>query len=352
MKKQRIFAFDFIRAIAAVSIVLLHYNAVFLFIPEPIPDLMIFGTQIANIYLGSWAVSLFFILSGASLMYVYGDGKLKIWKFYKKRILGIYPMFWIAYFFGFLLLFALCGRIPFNNIPPTRFIFTIFGLDGMLLTVLPNYYILGEWFLGCIILLYVVFPIFRYIIKKIPRVSVIIILVIFALMEIFYNGDLNKDVIFLTRLPEFCFGMYLVQYVKKVNLSTAIVSLAIICTNWIIKPDFIAGDVQVLYIGIASFLVLMYLDKFVEKSNLLKDLSMFFSKYSYAIFLTHHVIITQVTSWINVFNMSWYGSCAAFLLCFTLTLISSYLLYKLEKKITSRINFYIDNISNKIKPIK
>lgn len=353
MKAKRIFGFDFIRAIATITIVILHYNAeLFIFRCPERSDLMIFGTQFSNIYLGAWGVSLFFILSGASLMHVYGNSKFKLFTFYKKRFFSIYPMFWIAYAFGFLLLFWENGNIPFINVPKSHFLLTIIGFDGNLSPVMSTFYILGEWFLGCIIAMYVVFPILLWLIKKHPIILAFLLIGVFCCMEFVYNGKLYRNYIFLTRLPEFCFGMYFVKYMKFFNKKSFVLTLfcvAIVAVNWIIAPKIIPSDIQVFYVGVASFIALMYVSKFFEKSNLIKSLSGFFSKYSYAIFLVHHVVILQISQRFDLLTFRLTSSIALFLICFVITLILAVLLYKLEKCIMSvvknSIDLYIFNIN-------
>lgn len=46
--------------------------------------------------MGDIGVSLFFMLSGASLMYTWRQERIT--KFYIRRFRSIYPMFWIAWF--------------------------------------------------------------------------------------------------------------------------------------------------------------------------------------------------------------------------------------------------------------
>lgn len=55
-----------------------------------------------GMYLGSYGVTLFFIVSGAVLMYIYGDKEIDLASYYKKRFLGIYPMFWLAFAIFFI----------------------------------------------------------------------------------------------------------------------------------------------------------------------------------------------------------------------------------------------------------
>ena len=156
MKKERLFYLDFVRAIAAVSIVITHFNARFLLLNLPTPEKAVITTTVSNIYIGNWGVSLFFIISGAALMYVYEE-KCDLKTFYKKRFFSIYPMFWIAYFFAFCYLFYVNKAIPGGGAPKKNFILSIIGFDGLMAENVQTFYILGEWFLGAIILMYVFF---------------------------------------------------------------------------------------------------------------------------------------------------------------------------------------------------
>ena len=85
MKKERLFWLDFIRAFATFMIVLTHFNAIYVYNVYPTtPEKAVITMNIANIYIGGFGVSLFLIVSGASLMYVYEE-KCDVLKFYKKR---------------------------------------------------------------------------------------------------------------------------------------------------------------------------------------------------------------------------------------------------------------------------
>lgn len=68
-KKPRLFYLDWIRAIAAILIVVTHFNNPYL---EP---MRFFVNRPFGIYIGGLGVSLFLIISGAALMYNYGDRK-------------------------------------------------------------------------------------------------------------------------------------------------------------------------------------------------------------------------------------------------------------------------------------
>ena len=139
MKKERIFYLDFVRAIAVILILMTHYNAVYLYVGQP--DKVFITAQIGNIYIGNFGVSLFFIISGAALMYVY-DEKCELINFYKKRFLSIYPMFWIAYFIAFLYQFYVNKGIDLT-VPKRNILLTILGFDGYFAAGMPTFYIFG-----------------------------------------------------------------------------------------------------------------------------------------------------------------------------------------------------------------
>lgn len=80
MQKQRLFYLDFVRAFATIIILLTHYNAIYLW--ADIPEKAVITTRVCNLYIGDLGVSLFLIISGAALMYVYEE-QLDLKTFYK-----------------------------------------------------------------------------------------------------------------------------------------------------------------------------------------------------------------------------------------------------------------------------
>ena len=98
--------------------------------------------------------------------------KIELKKYYEKRFLRIYPMFWIAYTTLFLYNFYCNKHIPYLN--NFKLIISYLGMDGYLSYLIPNFYIIGEWFLGAIILIYILFPVLRYLSNRYPRTYIIL----------------------------------------------------------------------------------------------------------------------------------------------------------------------------------
>lgn len=96
MAKQRLYYLDFVRALSTLIIVLTHYNALYIYNAQN-PRAFVICAYPFNIYIGSLGVSLFLIISGASLYLTYGNAdKFDFKKFYTRRFLGIYAMLYVS----------------------------------------------------------------------------------------------------------------------------------------------------------------------------------------------------------------------------------------------------------------
>lgn len=328
VKRERLYYLDFIRAISTIVIVLTHFNAIYLYNVSPVrPECAVITLWVSNIYIGAFGVSLFLIISGAALMYVYGERKFDWKRFYKQRFLTIYPMFWIAYFFVFLYHTYKYGGIM-QGIPKKNIIFTILGMDGLMLNAGARvFYLIGEWFLGAIIILYILFPLLLLLMKKCPVVLGVMLMVIYCVAVAL--GD--KSISVFVRLPEFVFGMYFVKYIKKVKWPVALAGLTVFIANWVIAPN-ISENIQTTYVGIASFLVLVYVSKFFTH-KFYTGLCAIVCKYSFACFLMHHYIISQMVAKFDLGTISRTNSYLLFFACCVVIIVASYLLQKVHDSI-------------------
>ena len=159
MKNERILGIEFTRALCAIGIIIYHYFGLS-------AGTFKFLYTTANDDWGNMFVTTFFCISGAVLYYNYP--KVNSYKtFYFKRWKSIFPAFYLAY----LLFYAFTSFQQHNLFyagNPIKFIFTILGLDGFFLYRIGTYYQVGEWFLGAIILLYVLYPFLSICFNKNP----------------------------------------------------------------------------------------------------------------------------------------------------------------------------------------
>lgn len=204
-------------------------------------------------------------------MLTYKKG-LSIKNYLKRRFISIYPMFWVAYAIVFLYYFYKYFAInPFSpEVPKWTFALSIIGLDGYLSGLIPNYYILGEWFLGCIIIFYFLFPALRYLLIKFPKILAISSLVVYFIVIQNYIFELPIDYNILTRLPEFLFGMYFVQYFKKVNVYAFLVSLALVIFMLFVEIPSINYMYTISLFGIPLFIVLAFIGQQIGREKIQK----------------------------------------------------------------------------------
>lgn len=326
-KTERIFYLDFVRAISIIFIVIYHFNCSL--VGHYIDVHEILFRIYPNGDLGQIGVSLFFIISGAALMYTYRND-FSIKKFFRKRFIALYPMFWTAYAIAFLYLFYVNCSIN-HSAPKWTLILTILGLDGYLLYAIPNFYILGEWFLGCIILFYFCFPILRKLLIKYPKSLITFISIVYIVVVEKYIFKVEFDRNVLTRLPEFLFGMYLIQYLKKINVYQFIGAL-FISGFMFFKVLNILQMYKITIIGISLFIVLAFIGQHVKLEKF-KEPFVLISKYSYAIFLVHHVIIEQLLIRFNGEKITSIEAYCLFIITCVFIAIISVCLYKISNKI-------------------
>ncbi|OLO85715.1 acyltransferase family protein [Actinomyces naeslundii] len=295
--RTRIFYLDLIRALAALLIVLTHFNAHlrehgggYVLTFEP------FG-----IYLGALGVSLFLIISGAALTFTYRR-PIDLKRFYWKRFLNIYPMFWTAWVLGTLSLFLVANGRPPNAAPLRSFVFTLLGIDGLAQAFyFRTMYLLGEWFLGFILLYYVVFPLLLWAIDRFPVITGAVLLVAYVATIVImsrYFPAYPSAAVLTTRLPELAFGSYFVLYIRRIHGAVVVPAAAVLAVSAMF-PGRIPEDVGTTIVGISVFLILVVAGRYVAIQPV-RALVSLIATYSYPIFLVHHVVIEQALEKIDV----------------------------------------------------
>lgn len=339
--KKRLYYLDFIRALSTIVIIVCHFNN-----PYLVGKGFLGWNEPFGIYIGNFGVSLFLIISGAALTVTYSF-PIRLGRFYRKRFLSIYPMFWIAWIIATLCSFALNQGMPLNAGKPESFIFTIFAMDGLAANFgLSTTYLLGEWFLGFIVLFYLIFPLLLWGVKKYPIITICLGLTVYGLTLIVlqqYPHSFPNTVLLPVRLPELLFGIYYATYVhRRPHPLWLIPSVAVLILSTA-YPSF-NEDIATTFVGIASFISLAIIAKYFN-TRMVRPFVHQISKYSYAIFLVHHVVISRMFLWINIETfVSRIQIYMLFTFDFLLTMLLAVLLYKFHKKVMA----FVDEIKNPI----
>ena len=166
------------------------------------------------------------MMSGALLYYRY-KGEMDVFKFYRKRWESIYPEFWLLYGCFFIKNATSAGTLFYKG-RPWMLLLSLFGVDGYFKYRIDNYYILGEWFLGAIIMIYLLYPILLRIFQRAPLVlSAMLLLLCLAIENVgFFQISLYRNLIFC--IFEFEIGMLLMKHREKLRGPICIISCLLI----------------------------------------------------------------------------------------------------------------------------
>ena len=154
MRSKHLIELDVVRLVSTLLILIYHFGVESA--TAALPGPAAFGTPGFS-YLAEVGIALFFMLSGAALYWQWKT-RWSLRRYITGRLLAIYPLFWTAFLALFLYGDVLHGNNP--GVPRWKLIYSFLGLDGYLLAYTQTLYKIGEWFLGCLILLYALFPLF------------------------------------------------------------------------------------------------------------------------------------------------------------------------------------------------
>ena len=140
-RPTRIIELDILRAVAILIIIFAHFG---FFLPT-----VNLSTEFATKII-SYGVALFLFISGFVLHLNHPSFTQhnSLADFYKKRILRIFPLYWLA--------IALVCVEGYHFASPINAFVVIFGLQGFLAQTLEGG--MFWWFVGVIIVLYAIFP--------------------------------------------------------------------------------------------------------------------------------------------------------------------------------------------------
>lgn len=332
-RKKRLFYLDFIRVLSVFIIILTHFIN---------PYLASSGLRLINvpfgIYIGSLGVSLFLMISGTALTITYRR-PLSLRRFYKKRFLSIYPMFWMAWLLGTLLTFLMYGWW-INRGPAWSFLLTFSAMDGLARALgAPTMYLLGEWFLGFIVLFYAIFPLLLWGVQKHPYITAVVVFVIYGIS--FATVSVVKPsweimVLLPLRLPELAFGIYFATYVRRLRGWILVPTVVVLAVSEAF-PDEIPEAVAVPLVGISVFLILAYLAKFLDW-DFIRVPTQVLSKYSYAVFLVHHQVILAEFYFLPTKTMSHAELAIMFLAACVVSYLLGVMLYWMHQKFMEMVH--------------
>lgn len=314
--KARIASFDFARAICTVGIIFFHFSEA-----SACFDLKM---NLGHLEAG-WGylfVTAFFMISGA-LMYYQHDTVESIREFYVRRWLTIFPSFFAVYVPLFLLQVIQNRRFFFRGRPWT-IILSIVGLDGYFSQSISDYYLVGEWFLGAILILYALYPLLlRFFNRSVTGVWAVCLLLFFLCMNRTLLSVSPLANIF-SCLLSFVAGMLVMRFQLYrqvgISLGCAIFLIVVQFVRLPINPNILMHAA-----GFAFFFVVVQIGEWLTRSSRMARVSEVICSITYEIYLIHHIVIVNM---LDIRNPAEAGSAMLMLLFCNLIIIPAAFILK------------------------
>ena len=308
---NRYYSVDLIKIVSIFFIILTHFVVDIGIIHNMYNvDIIYSFLDRKNINLSMLACSLFMICSGFGLSIYYKKyfkDKLtikNIFIFYKNRYIKILIPFYLAYIIYFIISLINVNSIHIfrPNIPKINIIWTFLGLDEYLNACKINTFSLGigEWFLGCLLILYIAFPFIYYFNKKYKYQTFIVFIVYFLSTQLFIN---NFNIVPHFNVLIQVFNFYLGIFINDIFINDDKYKnniIFILCIFLFLFIYLYNININIFYVYICTFCALLvfyiftYFENNIKNNNILKYIINIFNKYSYEIFLCHHFVIYQI----------------------------------------------------------
>ncbi|MBQ9831817.1 MAG: acyltransferase [Methanocorpusculum sp.] len=301
LKKERLVVFDFIRVVAILLVVLCHTLKV-----EDLP--------IKLDWMGILGNSLFFFISGY-LIYL-NNSKISsikdIFSFYKKRVIRIYPLYIFAILCFFIVSFFVGDIIVLGNITDYslfEIIISVLGLQMVFLNQMSGGLLL--WFIGMIIVYYLIYPIVMYISKNSPvkyliysSLAICMLFLAKTLFGIFGSGIFAYYFLFVAGVIFAWYNIFQSKYRNKLSILSGVIfvigALLIQFCNMPISGienitslniiSFLDAGFRVafkLLFGISTAFVIYDIYSHVKLNSTITSLIINMSTASYAVYLFH-----------------------------------------------------------------
>jgi peptidoglycan/LPS O-acetylase OafA/YrhL len=355
---------DGLRAIAALAVIFYHMSLWYAFPNETLytylKNLCSFG-RVG----GSLGVTFFFILSGFLITYLLfieqeNNNKINVPKFYMRRVLRIWPLYYLTVFIGFViypLIFEFSGEMYKET--GNLFLYMIFGanFDPIYLTGSHNPILGVQWSVAIEEQFYLIWPLlFIFFIRT--RSFSFYLLAIIILSELFTNFANTWPVKYyhlFSNIKYLAFGALIAVmcYKKKetiiekisripkiLNLSIYLICLTLLFNRaqiYILLPNykFIFNIIAMAFFGY------VLIDQNFSRNSFFKigkfKFLSWLGKISYGLYLNHMITISVI---ISLFPKDETFLLTKFLLTLSITIIMSYLSHKYYE------SFFI-NLKNK-----
>ena len=339
---------DYLRGLAAFGIMIYHYLSV---------TLGKFFSESFMGRIGIYGVSIFYVLSGLTLFYVYNN-QMKpsiedTISFFKKRIFRIFPLLWLVTIFSVILS---------RKVPDFLDLFlTLSGLFGFINW--DPYFSGGVWSIGNELVFYVLFPFLMLFIKKFKLLMTLLSTIILGLYIYFayikldsnitfdeqwinYINPLNQVFLFL---GGFLIGSFLCN--SKIRNSFLIILLffsILLFTFYPTKGDIIflvTGTNRLVFTACCFMICISFYKMTLKFPKVIHNPLISLGKISYSVYLLHPIIwtLTAYASKVFIKYFFYFPEFFSLILSVIFTLLISYYVYKYFEKYFMKLGHIIKN---------
>lgn len=263
-------------------------------------------------WFGDQGVQLFIIISGFGLTWgLLQRGQkdsIPLREFYTQRLARIYPLWWGAHIV-FFAAWLITGRgLPFTELE------SWISFIGLRITPQVFYYFSPAWWYFILIIqLYLVFPLLWAGLQRLGPTRFLLIASAIAIgvratgLLVFtdYLDVWQRGGIFITRLPEFAFGMALASWMrdnrpivesKLTSSLTFVIAIFVYFVGLALSLNLLGMAVAPFLLGVSAFVILYNLlwRALRRMPGLLTSIGVWIGVHSYSLYLMHHPIISRL----------------------------------------------------------
>ena len=330
---------DVIKILSATAIVLFHFDVHSFYANNQ--SLLLGKLAYFNVSLGDIGISLFIIMSGLTLA-LSAKSSFSILRFYKKRILAIMPSFWITYLIVAIIYLVFGKTIGDGHY--WKIVLTFLGLDGFFLYRMTNFYLVGEWYTGYMLITYIFFPIIYFRMKITPVLNFIILFLLSIVLHLNYNYlfKIQETCNPLMRLVDFSFGMLFILYIaqnQRIRKICFLISVFyMILSNRM--STLLPYHYHMVLTGFSIFIILEFIISSLKSqgNDILSKMVKYVASLTFLSFLIHHQIILFFYEKVNnLSNMNKISKLMYFVIILILSFSYAAVIQPLIKKITKII---------------
>lgn len=299
--RKRLVSLDILRMAALLAVFFTHLmvesaaEGGLRFFSQPIYTVLLDSLSLSGV-----AVALFFLLSGFCLALSFEKRPLKPGKYYLSRFFRLLVPFYLLSLAAILYELFLgegWNGIRSPGVPLPFALFSLLGMDGFLHTNgLPSFttVYIGEWFLGILVLLSLLFPLLLIAARKCGKWGGLAAGLLLLLLCIFNPFSQAAAEAFLPNFLLFFLGICFFLQKERLKSGPLLVTGAaafMLTLIYVLSPPEIKDRLRYIKtITSAVFLLLLFLRMegfFVSRKRPVFDLIL---RYSYGIYLSHHKI--------------------------------------------------------------